>query len=190
MLSLQKQKGKFTLNTDPCNKKCDMSLYRTRKTEAPQRMGYWSRTVNEQRRILDTTDREYLAVIWANLLLRFYLKVVGYTLCQYHQTLFWILDVPETTNKFGCWEVRLETFDFEIIRLAGIKQQIPHALIRLPTKAVDHTIIEDDIPLSVGTRSSRQALHSPGNDAAEGSHTGRDSNFGSDRPTFFELIKK
>lgn len=74
VLFLIKQNGHYTLEANVGDKQVACVLLKEQvdgKTTQP--IGYWSPTLTEQEKDLDTTPRKCLAVLWATTLLRLYL---------------------------------------------------------------------------------------------------------------------
>lgn len=112
-----------------------------------QPIWYCYRTLKTEERAYETTHRECLAVIWAVLILRSYLKGSRFTIRTDHQALRWILNMSDATGKMEIWRLRLSELELDVVHRAGVKHQAAEALSRLPFSGDDETTIEDEIPL-------------------------------------------
>lgn len=109
--------------------------------------GYWSCSLDEAERAYDTTRREYLAVRWAVLLLRLYLKVCQLTAITDHEALKGVLSSTDLTSKPARWWLQLSKLEFDDMHNAGIKPQASDTLSWLSTTGKDQMLIKDDIPI-------------------------------------------
>lgn len=88
-------KSIYTVGTDACDKPVGFVLLQ-KQTEGTNRLlRYWSRSINDAKGVYDTTNSEGRRLLWAVLLLQFYLEGSWFTDCTDHSALKWILN---TTN--------------------------------------------------------------------------------------------
>lgn len=124
-------------------------LRNTTTTSRPQKKTaayyFWFSTNAERR--YDTTQRERLAIVWAVLLLRFYLKGPRITIRTEHIYLKWSLNVTDSAGRLACWRLRLPELDYGIIRRAGWKRQAADALSRLQVPGENSTPLKNDLLL-------------------------------------------
>lgn len=77
----------------------------------------------EPEKILETTHRECLAVIWAAPLLRPYIKGTNFIIWTDQQALRWIRNRADATCKLARWHLRLTEIDIELIQRADVRHQ-------------------------------------------------------------------
>ena len=71
-------------------------------------IGFFSRTLNDTEKKYDTTEKEYLAIIWSVVLLRPYLEMERFTLRTDHEALKWLFDNKSKGAKLDRWRLRLQ----------------------------------------------------------------------------------
>lgn len=91
---------------------------------------YLSRSLTKAERILSTTERECLSVIWAVEKLRHYLEGVKFTVITDHWALLWLNRLKDPTGRLGRWALRLQIFDFDIVHRKGCENVVPDCLSR------------------------------------------------------------
>lgn len=109
--------------------------------------GYYSRTLTEAERNYDKTESEFLAIMWAVLLLRLYLYGTHFEIRTDHESLRWILHLDTPSERVARWKLGLQEFDFEVFYRPGMEQLAPDGLYRLDTNGDDDTDIDDEIPV-------------------------------------------
>lgn len=77
---------------------------------------------------------------------------------------------------------------FKIVHMTGIEHQAVGGLSRLPTNGSDLTVLEDDLPFMVDSRSNKPAFNSSSIDADDDSHAELSSTFGKNSATIFEFF--
>lgn len=65
--------GRYTIHSDACDKQIECLLLQEQAYGTTEPIAYWLRMLNPAEGTYDTTHKEYLAVLWATLLLRRYL---------------------------------------------------------------------------------------------------------------------
>lgn len=65
--------GTYMLDTDACEDQLSCALLQAQEDTSNHPIGYWSKSLDEAQKNYNTTEREYLGVVWALLLLRPYL---------------------------------------------------------------------------------------------------------------------
>lgn len=75
------------------------------------------------------------------MLLRSYVEEVGFTIRMDHDTLKYILDLTERTDRHAFWRLRLSESDFDLVHRADIKHKAVDALSLISTrrKATRHS---------------------------------------------------
>ena len=158
ILTLPRRDGRYTVDTDACDKQVGCVLLQEQPEVPARPIGYWSRSLNQAERAYDTTHRECLAVVWAVLLLRPYLEGTRYTIRTDHDALRWILNMADATGKLARWRLRLAEYEFDVVHRAGVKHQAADALSRLPTDGEDKAPLDDEIPVLVIQHDDEQTV--------------------------------
>lgn len=79
--------GQMTLDTDPFDVQVSYVLHQAQTDESTKPIGYWSRSLTDAERKYDTTQWEYLAIVWAVLLLHSYFEGSRFTIRTDHDSL-------------------------------------------------------------------------------------------------------
>ena len=100
----------------------------------------------------DKTEREFLTVVWACLLLRPYIELQRFIVFTDHEMLKWLLTYKESTDRLARWRLRLLEYDFDIQYRKRIKHQAADAPSRSEKNGHDTAEIDDDLPgdLTIG----------------------------------------
>lgn len=93
-------------------------------------ISFASRTLTRQEQNFSTTEKEYLAVIWAVEKFRHYLEDTHFAIITDHASLVWLNRLKDTTGRLARWALRLQLFDYEIIHRKGKENVIPDFLSR------------------------------------------------------------
>lgn len=101
VLDLPRHEGRFTVDTDAGQKQVAYVLLKGQKKDPAEPVGYLSQTLIPTERAYDTTHRESHSVVWAALLLRFYLKGTKFGVWTDHHALKWILKLADATEKLA-----------------------------------------------------------------------------------------
>lgn len=158
VLVLPNSTSHIALDTVACTIQVGYELLQKQEIATTKPIGYWSRSLTEAVRNIDTIQRECLGVVRIILFLRPYLKRMKLTARTSHDSIKWILSLPESTNKFAGWRLRLSELTFDIVHKAGIKREAADALSRLPTCEKRNVSIIDDLLLLAIDR-----MHNHGN---------------------------
>lgn len=94
----------------------------------------------------ETTYREFLAVLWAVLLLRVYLKGARFTIRTNHDALRLIPNMTEATRKFARWRIRFSELYYNVFHRSGVNNQASDAFYRLERKGSNDTELNDQLP--------------------------------------------
>lgn len=92
-----------------------------------------------------TTQRQYLAVVSAFLLLNFYVQGSRFTVRTGLQVLEWILDSRQFLGRLAFWRHRLSDFDSDIQHCPGWKHITANSLSRLQTDHPDQSDFDNEI---------------------------------------------
>lgn len=114
-------------------------------TERP--IEYWSRGLNGDELGYGTTYREYLAVLWAILILRPYFEGHRFTIRTGHAALRWILNMGDVSVKMARWSLGIEEVELDIVHRPGVKHQAAGALWRVQTNGADTSPLMDYRPV-------------------------------------------
>lgn len=79
----------------------------------------------------ETTQRDYLAVVWAVLLLRLNIESTRFAIRSHNDSLTWILNFTDGTRKLAQWRQRLLESAFNFVHHASKKHRAADALSRL-----------------------------------------------------------
>lgn len=116
----------LTLDTCECKGGC---IFLQQQLEGPHKqIDYWSRSLYDVEHAHDNTYNECLAVVWGVLLIRPYLEGAKLKIRADHDSMCWILELPDTAGKLSQWGPRLAEFEFFSEHRAGIKNPAADAL--------------------------------------------------------------
>ena len=100
---------------------------------------YTSRTLNDAEVNYSTTEKEYLAIVWAIHKFHHYLIGAHFLLETDHKPLEW-LEVTKASKsrsqRLECWTLKLRDFQFSIKHRPGAENQHADALSRHPLQVV------------------------------------------------------
>lgn len=106
-------------------------------------MEYWSWSLTSAERSYDTTEGEFIEVVWEVTLLGKYLKGAKLTIGTDHEALSLILNMTDAKGPLTPWRLRLSVLDYDVVHCAQVKHQAADALSRLETSGADTTQIDD-----------------------------------------------
>lgn len=116
---------------------------------AAQRTGkivaYCSRSLTNDEQAHDTMINDCLTVVWAVLILSWYLKGSQFRIRRHNDTLRWRPSRTDETGKLERPLLHLEKFDYEADHRAGIEHHSMDALSRLPTTRMDESAIRYNV---------------------------------------------
>lgn len=75
-----------------------------------------------------TTQREFLDIICSVLLLRPYLEGTQFIIQTDHESLWWILDLADATEKLARRRLRLSELNYDVVHRAEVKHWAASAL--------------------------------------------------------------
>ena len=90
ILALPRRQGAFLLDTDASAGQVGEILLQEQPDQSTRLVSYWSRSLNAADQNCSTTERGYLAVVWAPFLLRPYIKGTRFTVRTDHAALKWM----------------------------------------------------------------------------------------------------
>lgn len=127
-------------------------------------MWYWTEIMNDWEQRLDTTYREWLAVVWAVLILRLYLEGSQFTIWTDHHALNCILNLADVTEKLAKRHLRLIEYSINKVQRALVAHQAADALWRLNVTRTEDFDISDDIRIIAVTTRAPKVLSEVTND--------------------------
>lgn len=93
----------------------------------------------------DTTNRDFLAVVWDVRMLRPYSGGVWFTTWTDHDELRWILNMADATGKLSQWHSSLSEIAFGVVDRARIRRQAADAFYRLISTDLDISEVNCDL---------------------------------------------
>lgn len=120
-------------------------------------IGCRSRSLTDARREHDTTQREFLAIVWAELMLQPYLEGTRFSIRMDHHSVKWILNLTDSTKRLSHCRLQHSEFDFNVVHHEGVKRQAADTLARLQTTGEDDKPLEDDLHLPAIDEQSNHA---------------------------------
>lgn len=150
---LPRNLGHHTLNTKPGGRQVRCVLLHKQADNAYRAVRYWSEKLNNRVQNMDTAHRECVFVVWIILFLSPYFDGMIRTVWTDHHARKWIINWAEATGELArCWP-RLEDYCFYVVFWACVKLQATYELSGLPTKGMDNSDFNNDVPvLSVTNR--------------------------------------
>lgn len=86
--------------------------------------------------------KKCLAVIWALEHFQPYVEGLHMTVLTDHNSLKWLMSLPNPTGSLAWWSLRLQNFDFTILYKEGVYSRVPDALSRNPLLSPEGPPIE------------------------------------------------
>lgn len=108
-------------------------------------IGYWSRSLASPELVYDTTQRDCHAILWEMLLLRPYFKRTRPTIRTNYDSLNYILNLSDASEKRAPWHLQLASFAFNVVYRASVKHQVADLLSRVRTDGKMTTPLDDDL---------------------------------------------
>jgi RNase H-like domain found in reverse transcriptase len=143
ILTLPKEGKLFTLDMDACDYQIGACLLQEQDNGKLLPCGCYSRTLNAAERNCSTPEKECLAVVWANLLLRLYLEGVVFTVRSDQVPFKWLLPFKDPSGRLARWRLRLAEFDFNIQYLPVIKNNLADGCSLVPSEGSDKLPCDD-----------------------------------------------
>lgn len=109
-------------------------------------IGYWPRSLSYAKHIYSATQRKFLVIVWAVLLLRPYPEDTRLTIRTDLDSYKLTINLAISTGP-ARWLLPLSKLDFDVIRRVDIKRQAANVQICLHTSSEDTTPLKDDLPM-------------------------------------------
>ncbi|MBM6549298.1 reverse transcriptase/ribonuclease H family protein [Streptococcus dysgalactiae] len=116
---------------------------------------YASRLLTDAEKKYSTTEKECLAIVWAQDKWRACLLATEFRVVSDHKPLTWLMTTKDPRGRLARWAYRLQEFNFSVTHVKGKENRLPDALSRpeheedqLPAEAIPVntlTALEKDI---------------------------------------------
>jgi len=154
-LSLPKRHGHYIVDVDASYEQLGCCLQQQQSDGAYHPIGYYSRALPPAEENYFATEIEALGVVWAVTYSRSYLEGAEFVVRCDHRALLSVLTCMSPNAQINRWRLRLSEYNYEIRHKPGKDHKVADALSRLPTKGLDTSPLDEDIPvLAVETRAS------------------------------------
>ena len=130
----------FTLQCDASNDAVGAVLSQEFEDEEHP-IVYIHRVLSSAERNYSTTEKEYLALIWAIRMLRPYLEGYKFKAITDHSALKWLQTLKEPTGRLARWALELQQWDVRIEHRKGAMHRVPDALSRIQENGAEETEI-------------------------------------------------
>lgn len=114
VIALPRADKPFVLDNDVNAEKQSCVSIQKQDDESLRRVGYFIRTLNDAERNNETTERKYLAIKWALVMLLPYLEGAHFPLRTDYDSLKWIFGPSRNSGKLAYWRLRLYEFSFTV----------------------------------------------------------------------------
>ena len=130
LLSPPHWEKEFILQVDASNRGLGAILSQQDKEGLEHPIAYASRKLQPREEKLSTTEKEYLGIVWAVELFRYYLFGRKFRLQTDHNPLVWLNLVRDQNRKLLRWSVTLQEYDMDVEHKSGKKSSNVDALSR------------------------------------------------------------
>lgn len=138
--------GRYIVETDVCDKEVGASFLQRQPDGPLEPIRYCSRSLTKAKRSYKRTELEWLAVVWALLLLHPYLEGSRFTVRTDHSALQWLPNLVHTSGKLARWRLRLSNWEFDVINQPGVKHQAADALLPIGIQGLEDSAIFENVP--------------------------------------------
>jgi hypothetical protein len=158
ILPLPRREGRYILDTDAFDGQIGCCLSQEHPDGLRHPNGYWSRSLNPAERNYSTTEKEYLAIVWAILTLRPYLEGPRFLIRTDHHSLRWVLNLADAQGRLARWRLRLLEFYFEVEYSPGKEHHAADFMSRIsPSPRAEETM--GPMPVPLGPVTDNGAIH-------------------------------
>lgn len=131
MWALPRSLGGYTVDKHAFNKRIGCVLLQKQLVGTDRLIGYWSRLINDAKRVNTMTHRKRPTVVRAVILLLLYLHICLLTVRNDQDVITWIIYLMHSKGKLAHWQLRSSEFTLDLFHSAGIKRQEVHSLSQL-----------------------------------------------------------
>ena len=117
-----------------------------RKYKKPVIIYYASRTLNEAQLNYTTTEKEFLAIVFALEKFRQYLLGSKTTIFTDHSALRYLMQKKDAKARVIRWILLLQEFDLEIKDKKGVENVVADHLSRIPNAPIETLPINENFP--------------------------------------------
>jgi len=146
VLALPLSEALFNLDTDACADQVGCMLLRQKPDKSILPVGYQIRGIIPAERSYSTTDRKCLFVVWSCFLLRPSTKGQEFLIRTDHSRSRWPLNMDSAQGRVACWRLCLSEVPYKLCTRPGREHHCADAMSRLPTLALDRSVIPEEIP--------------------------------------------
>jgi hypothetical protein len=107
ILAFSRVEVMFTLDIDACDEQIGCTLFQDQPDGSKHPIGYWSRGLTGSEKNYSTTEKECLAIVWAVLQLRPYLKGERFVIRTDHHSIRCVLNLSDAQGRLARWRLRL-----------------------------------------------------------------------------------
>ena len=107
---------------------------------------YYSRTLNDAQLNYTTTEKEFLAVVFALEKFRPYLLGSKFTIFTDHSALRYVMMKKDAKARLIRWILLLQEFDLEIRDKKGVENVVANHLSCIPNSSCNELPINEDFP--------------------------------------------
>ena len=153
VLALPRAGHKYVLDVDACGTQVGAALLQKQEEGGLRTVAYIRGVLEGAERNFGVTETECLAVVWASLTLRAYLKGERFLVRADHDWLRWLLNIDGTANgRLARWRMRLNELAFDIAYKSGQAHWLADSMSRLVTSGADRSAADTGLPVFVLTR--------------------------------------
>jgi len=162
VLALPRRGRKYVVDVDACGTQVGAALLQEQDDGKLQPVAYISRRLATNELPCGVTEKECLAVVWASLKLRPYLRGDRFLVRTDHDCLRCILNIEGSGNPWlARWRLRLSELEFDVAYKPGMTHYLADSISRPESGASDETVFDDAVPVF-----ATRANSFPGLDAA------------------------
>jgi len=155
VLALPRRGAPFTIDVYACDTQLGSVLLSDQQDGQLKPMGFYSRSLQPERRNYSATEKECLGLVWAVLHVRHYVEGSQFTVRTNHECLSWIHRLTTAASVLLRWRLRLADFFFEVKHTKGASHHFPDALSRIRATGLDQKKLGDVVPCFLLAQAAR-----------------------------------